>query len=154
MNDEGLSLIVKNITRLLSAFILAYGVYIVLYGHVTPGGGFTGGVILAAGLVLVILAFGRKTTSRMISEQAAAVADSLGALGFLLVALLGYLSAELAGYFTNFLPKGNTGELLSAGAIPISNLAIGVKVGAALFGVVLALAGFRFASQKHKEPTP
>ena len=51
MKSEGLSLIVKNITRLLSAFILLYGIYVVLYGHVSPGGGFTGGVILAAGLL-------------------------------------------------------------------------------------------------------
>jgi len=152
MKTEGLSLIVKNITRLLSAFILLYGVYIVLYGHVSPGGGFTGGVILAAGLVLVILAFGRKTTSRMISEQAAAVADSMGALLFLLVALLGF--AWGGGFFANFPNRGTPGQLYSAGTIAVSNLAIGVKVGAALFGVVLALSMFRLKARKDPELKP
>jgi multisubunit Na+/H+ antiporter MnhB subunit len=149
MNGEGLSLIVKNITRMLTAFILLYGIYIVLYGHVTPGGGFAGGVILAAGGVLVLLAFGRRTTGRMISERAAAVADSLGAMGFLLIALLGYLWA--ASFFTNVPQLGQTGQLYSAGTIPVANLAIGVKVGAALFGAVVALAAFRPA--KKEEPS-
>lgn len=137
---QGMSLIVKNVTRLVAGFIALFGVYIVLYGHVTPGGGFAGGVILAGGLVLVVLAFGEEFSRSVLSHNIARTADSVGALGFLAVALIGYIGGA---FFANFLERGTVGSLWSAGWIPLSNLAIGVKVGAGLFGVFLALALFR-----------
>lgn len=137
----GMSLIVKNITRLVAAFIALFGAYIVLYGHLTPGGGFTGGVILASALVLVVLAFGEEFSRQIFSHGAARVSDSAGALVFLLVGLSGYLAGAFFANFPDLL--GTVGRLASAGTIPISNLAIGVKVGAGLFGVFLALALFR-----------
>jgi len=137
---HGMSLIVKNITRLVAGFIAIFGIYIVLYGHVSPGGGFAGGVILAGALVLVVLAFGEEFSRRVFPQGVAHASDALGAVGFLLVAVLGYM---VGGFFMNFLPRGEPGSLFSAGTIPISNLMIGVKVGAGLFGVFLALALFR-----------
>lgn len=137
---QGMSLIVKNITRVVAGFIVLFGAYIVLYGHVTPGGGFTGGVILAGGLALVVLAFGETFARNVLTHEVAKVADSMGALLFLLVAVLGFAGGV---FFTNFLPPGTVGHLVSAGTIPISNLGIGIKVGAGLFGAFLALAAFR-----------
>jgi len=137
---QGMSLIVKNITRVVAGFIVLFGAYIVLYGHVTPGGGFTGGVILAGGLALVVLAFGEEFARNVLTHEVAKVADSMGALLFLLVAVLGFAGGV---FFTNFLPAGTVGSLMSAGTIPISNLGIGIKVGAGLFGAFLALAAFR-----------
>ena len=137
---QGMSLIVKTITRLVSSFILLFGIYIVLYGHVSPGGGFAGGVILAAGLILILLAFGKEQTLKLVSHSASVTWDSAGALGFLAIAVLGYLAGD---FFINFLGPGEPYELASAGTIPLSNVAIGAKVGAGLFGVFLALAIFR-----------
>jgi len=141
---QGMSLIVKSMTRLVAGFIALFGVYIVLYGHVTPGGGFTGGVILAGGMVLVVLAFGEKFSRQVLTHGVAQASDSIAALVFLLVALGGYMVGGIAcRFFYNFLGRGTVGELFSAGTIPISNLAIGIKVGVGLFGVFLALAVFR-----------
>ena len=137
---QGMSLIVKNITRLVAGFIALYGAYTVLYGHVTPGGGFGGGVVLAAGLVLVVLAFGVPVERSVLSDSATKVGDSLGALLFLAVAFLGY---GMGSFFGNLLPSGETGGLVSAGTIPISNIAIGIKVGAGLVGLFVALSVFR-----------
>ena len=137
---QGMSPIVKNITRVVAGFIVLFGAYIVLYGHVTPGGGFTGGVILAGGLALVGLAFGEEFARKVLTHEVAKTADSMGALLFLLVAVLGFAGGV---FFTNFLPTGTVGSLVSAGTIPIANLGIGIKVGAGLFGVFLALAAFR-----------
>ena len=137
---EGMTLIVKGAARLVAGFIALFGVYIVLYGHVTPGGGFAGGVILAGALVLVVLAFGEEFSRRVLPQGVAHVTDSLAALAFLAVALFGYLAGA---FFENFPGDGQTGGLISAGTIPLSNLAIGLKVGAGLFGVFLALALFR-----------
>jgi len=138
--SEGMSLIVKTMARLVSCFIVLFGIYIVLYGHVSPGGGFAGGVIIAAGFILLLLAFGKEETLKIVTHSKSVTWDSVGALAFLLVAVLGYFVGD---FFLNFLPKGEHYQLASAGAIPLSNLAIGAKVGAGLFGVFLALAIFR-----------
>jgi len=137
---HGMSLIVKSITRLVAGFIAIFGVYTVFYGHVSPGGGFAGGVIVAGAMVLIVLAFGEEFSRKVLPHGTAKVSDALGAMGFLAVALFGYMAG---GFFVNFLPRGEPGTLFSAGTIPISNLAIGVKVGAGLFSVFLALALFR-----------
>lgn len=144
---HGMSLIVKNVTRLVAGFIALFGVYITLYGHVTPGGGFAGGVILAGALVLVVLAFGGDFSRKVLPHGVAKTSDSLGALAFLLVALLGYAAG---GFFVNFLARGEVGALVSAGTLPLSNLAIAIKVGAGLFGVFLALAVFRRRGERQQ----
>jgi len=137
---HGMSPIVKNVTRLVAGFIALFGVYVTLYGHVTPGGGFSGGVILSGALVLVVLAFGEAYSRKVLPHAVATTSESLGALAFLLVALFGYAAG---GFFVNFLARGAVGSLISAGTLPLSNLAIGIKVGSGLFGVFLALALFR-----------
>ena len=137
---QGMTLIVKTIARLVAGFIALFAVYIVLYGHVTPGGGFAGGVILAGALVLVVLAFGEEFSRRVLPQGVVHVADGLAALVFVLVALFGYAAGA---FFENFPGEGHTGTLISAGTIPISNMAIGIKVAAGVFGVFLALALFR-----------
>jgi multicomponent Na+:H+ antiporter subunit B len=147
--STGLSLIVKTITRLVTSFITLFGVYIVLYGHVSPGGGFAGGVILAAGLILVLLAFGKQEAQRLVSPRAAMVWDCGGALAFLAVAVLGYLAGA---FFWNFLGTGQPYLLASAGTLPLLNVAIGAKVAAGLFGVFVVLAMFR--PGRHEEDPP
>ena len=57
---NGMSLIVKRITRYTVGLIFLYGIYIVLHGHLTPGGGFAGGVIIALSFIHIVLAFGKK----------------------------------------------------------------------------------------------
>ena len=136
-----MSNIVETVARWMVGFILLFGAYIVIYGHITPGGGFAGGVVLASGFILVVLALGRDAAMKLMRESAPTVWDCLGALAFLALAVAGYASG---GFFLNFLGKGEPFHLFSGGAIPLYNLAIGIKVGACLFGVFLALAAFRF----------
>ncbi len=133
---EGMTIIVKSITRFVGVMVMLFSVYIVLHGHLTPGGGFAGGVLLASGFVLLTLAFGKDASLKILPQWLASVFESLGALIFLSVALLGFTGGF---FFLNFLPKGKAGELMSAGIIPICNIGIGIKVGAALFAVFAAL---------------
>ena len=144
---EGMTFIVKNVTRLVTGFIAVFGVYIALTGHLSPGGGFAGGVILAAAAILVVLAFGGRYAANVITEPACHVADAAGALGFLLIALCGYF---VGSFFTNFVDLGRLGHFWSGGTIPMANLAILVKVGAGLSGVFLALAAYRRAGTKQE----
>jgi len=136
----GMSLIVKEVTKLVAGFVAVYAAYITLYGHLTPGGGFVGGVILACGFILVVLAFGKSFAARIITDAGAKEWDTFGAMLFLLVALIGYRTGN---FFGNFLPHPGNFRLVSGGTIPLSNIAIGIKVAACLLGVFLALSVFR-----------
>ncbi len=140
----GMTFIVKTITRLLIGIIFLFGVYITFYGHLTPGGGFAGGIMLACGFILLTLAFGKDLALGKLSDFWASLLDNLGAFTFWLVALLGYT----AGYFfSNFIVKANPFGLFSSGTILINNLAIAIKVSASVFAVFLALTIYgRFVS--------
>jgi len=142
MKKTGMTLIVKNVAKLVTAFIAVFGIYIALTGHLAPGGGFAGGVILAAAAVLMVLAFGSGASRKLVKESQCHTWDAAGALGFLAIALCGYIGGS---FFLNFLAPGDAGTLVSGGWIPLSNLAILVKVGAGLAGVFLALSAFRLS---------
>ena len=148
MKNEGMTLIVRNTAKLIIGFIAVFGVYVAATGHVGPGGGFAGGVILAAAAILVVLAFGRTASRRLVTEAQCHTWDAAGAMAFLAVAVLGYL---VGGFFVRFIPVGRTGDVASGGTIPLSNLAIMVKVGAGLAGAFLALAAFRAGRTARRE---
>ena len=150
--SQGMTPIVKNTARLISGFIAVFGIYIALTGHISPGGGFAGGVILAAAAVLIVLAFGRETAERIITPSQCHLWDAAGAGLFLGVAMVGYFSG---GFFVNFIArisKGQVGELFSGGTIIVSNLFILIKVAAGLAGAFLALAAFRRAGLPDGHP--
>lgn len=139
--EVGMTLIVKTITRLTVGLILLYGIYIVLHGHISPGGGFAGGVIIALSFIHLMLAFGKDVALKKLSQTVASLFESLGALMFLSIALIGLTG----GYFflNFFLRKGNPFDLFSAGIIPLCNIAISLKVGAGLFAIFVALVLFK-----------
>jgi len=148
--QAGMTLIVKQVTKLVAGFIALFSAYIILYGHLTPGGGFVGGVILACGFILLVLAFGKELIDRLVGERAPTIWDCLGALGFLGLAVLGYVGGQ---FFMNFLPHPGNFKLVSAGMIPLANIAIGIKVAACLFGVFIALAVFRSPTNRPSSRT-
>jgi multicomponent Na+:H+ antiporter subunit B len=111
--------------------VVVFGVYVVAHGHLTPGGGFQGGVILAAALLLAYAA-GRVRT---LPVDPAEVADAVGAAAYALVAIGGMVFATVA--MANFLGFGSQGSLLSGGMIPILNVAVGVEVSGALTLILL-----------------
>ena len=143
--EHGMSLIVRTVTRLTVGLILLYGIYIVLHGHVSPGGGFAGGVIIALSFVHLMLAFGRETAMRALSESRSALVESLGATLFLGIAVLGFVGGY---FFFNFLGEGEPFTLFSAGTIPLSNISISLKVGGGLFAAAAALVLMRLEPEK------
>lgn len=141
---NGMSTIVKTISRWVCGFIFLYGIYIVAYGHLTPGGGFAGGVILACPFILLVLAEGKEQAMHTLPFRSAGALDCVGAMLFLVLALLGL--AVGGTFFLNFIQKqapGEPGRLFNAGIIPLANLAIGLKVCASLFLVTVLLSVLR-----------
>ena len=127
---EPASLVLSTGCRVLFPLILVFGSYIFIHGHLTPGGGFQGGAIIASGFLLIYLGCRERRISRIASN----LAESLGGLIFVVIGLLGL---AFGGYFlSNFLPKGTANTLFSAGIIPIIYIAIGFKVGSELAGII------------------
>ncbi len=109
--------------------ILAIGVYIVVHGQLTPGGGFQGGVILAAGPLAVFLA-GRYLRMKIVAPHTLVeIGDAAGALGYALVGLSGLVLAGV--FFKDFLPLGAVGHLLSGGQMDLASTAVGLEVSGA-----------------------
>jgi multicomponent Na+:H+ antiporter subunit B len=135
-----MTVIVKTVTRLTAWLILLYGIHIVLHGHISPGGGFAGGVIIALSLIHLTLAYGKEMVFTRLSQSLVELWESTGALLFLAIAVSG-LSAGY--FFANFLPTGEPFSLFSAGTIPLANIAISIKVWAGLFAIFMALVLLR-----------
>ena len=139
---KGMTVIVKTIASWVKILIILFGIYIVLFGHLTPGGGFAGGVILASSYVLIMLAYGKEFVQKDLPLSLDSKLDCLGAFAFAMIAVLGFVFGGT--FFYNFLSKyGQQFNLISAGTIPLSNIAIGLKVGASLFLVIFILSTFR-----------
>ncbi len=132
-NQAGMTLIVKTITRLTVGLILIYGIYIVLQGHISPGGGFAGGVIIALSFIHLMLAFGKEQVLKKLNQARCIFLMSSAALIFLLLCARGFVSghspAIKEGYF----------KLFSAGLIPFCDIAVSILVGMGLFVIFLAL---------------
>jgi len=145
-NEKGMTIIVKTITKLTVGLILLYGIYIVLHGHISPGGGFAGGVIIALSFIHLMLAFGKDVALKKLNEARASFVENLGAIMFLSIAMSGFIG----GYFflNIFLHKGKPFELFSAGIIPLCNIAICLKVGAGLFAIFTVLILFGKSENK------
>ena len=122
-------------SRALTPLILLLGVYVFVNGHLTPGGGFQGGAIVASGMLLLLLA----DPLKQFSHQLISVLESLSGLLFVGIGVLGVLLA--GGFLDNrLLPLGNLGELFSAGVIPVIYSLIGLKVGAEFSSMLASLS--------------
>jgi multicomponent Na+:H+ antiporter subunit B len=139
---KGMSIIVKKITQIIAPLIFMFGLYVIIHGHLTPGGGFAGGVVLAGAFILQILANGEILPKLREEESGLEFLESSAILGFLIIAGLGLLISSTSIFFGNFINRGKIGEIISAGFIPIENIVIGAEVCAAMTTIFIALVVF------------
>lgn len=147
MNGSGgLSRIVKNVTLVLAVPTIVFGLYVVLHGHLTPGGGFAGGAVMATFIALFLVSF-RKEIGGRINASAFPICESLGLLAFTGLALLGISSTFFYNFLANsdFLfgtsvPFGaNPGCLGTGGITPLMNIAVGLEVFSGLSLVIFTM---------------
>ena len=141
-----MSKIVKTISFILAVPIIIFGLYVILHGHLTPGGGFPGGAIIATLAALFLVAFGRSSV-RESHKEFLSLLESLALTSFILLAFLGLRST----FFHNFLANTgsifgksisygvNSGYLSTAGIIPLMNILVGIGVLAALSLIVVMM---------------
>jgi multicomponent Na+:H+ antiporter subunit B len=116
----------KLTSLILIPLLVAFGASLVFHGQLTPGGGFQGGVVLAAGPVAVLLAGRYLSMKRVAPERLLEAADSAGAAGYALVGLGGLVFAGV--FLKDPLPLGSAGHLLSSGMMPLNSIAVGLEV--------------------------
>lgn len=121
-------------SRYLFPILLLYGVYIIIHGHLSPGGGFQGGVVIASAFLLLFIGYKDYT----VSHKAVTVFESLSGASFVIIGLVGLFLASVSTFLGNFLPHPAEalGTLLSAGIIPVIYALIGVKVGSEMTGLI------------------
>lgn len=139
---KGMTVIVKKTTQLIAGMVFLYGIYVIIHGHLTPGGGFAGGVILAGSFILLILAFGSDFIKLTKEEAGSTLYENLAILAVIFLAITGLLIGTRI-FFLNWLPKGTLGELVSAGIIPLYNIFVGIEVASSILTIFLALVIFK-----------
>ena len=134
-----MTLIVKTVTRLTIGLILIYGIFITLHGHLGPGGGFAGGVIIALSLIHILLAFGKDVALKKLKESLI--------LSIMIVAALVFFGLSIFNFVGSCsglqLQAENKFALFSCGNIPLYDIAVGLMVGMGLFAIFLTLTLFR-----------
>ncbi|TCS64696.1 Na(+)/H(+) antiporter subunit B [Varunaivibrio sulfuroxidans] len=122
-------------SRLLAPLIVLLGAYVFVNGHLTPGGGFQGGAIVASAVLLMLLS----NPLRRFSHRLIGAVESISGLVYVTLGVLGLVFA--GGFLDNrILPLGAFGTLFSAGAIPVIYTVIGLKVGAEFSSMMVSLS--------------
>lgn len=159
-------LIGRSAGRLLVPFIFIFGLYIVAHGHLSPGGGFQGGAVIATGVALVLVCYYyRECMDHFIGADNFKLIESAGLILFITTALAGLVLAS--GFFFNWLNGSgglfgnpvaygiNSGDLFTAGMIPVMNFAVGIEVFGGLAVVLLYMfAGLKETTHEEDEAEP
>ena len=98
IQEKGMSLIVKTVTKLTFGLIIFYGIYITLIGHISPGGGFAGGVIIALAFIHIMLAFGKEVALKRLRSNVLRPLISAAALVFLFIVITGFPGKHISAY--------------------------------------------------------
>ena len=123
--------ILRKSALIVFPIIMVFGVYVILNGHISPGGGFSGGAILGAGFVLFLSAFGFNRTERFMNANTVRIIT--------LVALLVYCLSKCYSFFTGAnhlesgIPLGTPGAILSSGLILVLNICVGMVVACTMY---------------------
>lgn len=123
--------ILQTAAYILVPIIIIFGVYVILNGHLGPGGGFSGGAIIGAGLILYLNAFGFQKTERFFTEKTYKIISFLS-LSFYCIAK-SYSFYTGANHIESVIPKGTPGAILSSGLILPLNIAVGLVVACTMY---------------------
>ncbi|MHC1564246.1 MAG: MnhB domain-containing protein [Candidatus Hecatellaceae archaeon] len=138
-----MSLIVKTVSRMLTPVMLLVAAYIILHGHITHGGGFQGGVLVACAFILLIIAFGIDYVEAKVSFSFGQAFRSLGATIIIIAALVGMVFGFWFFKNVGVYPYGFPGEVFSAGSLIIYNLGEMANVSASFLVAFYFLIRFR-----------
>ena len=123
--------ILQGVALVLCPVIFIFGIYIILNGHLSPGGGFSGGSIMGAGLILYVVAFGFQKTQRFFDEHVYKIAKITALCMYGLIGTYFYMTG--ANGIENHIPLGIPGHILSSGIILPINICVGLEVACTMY---------------------
>lgn len=148
-----MSQILKLIALPISIILICLGIMTVLGGHITPGGGFQGGAMIASGVIFSLLVYGLGNSPMEFSHTYIEIFESVGALGYIILGLVGLFAGGFFLYnvgadILNIVPASiqsifHYPDTTNAGIIPYLNIFVGLKVFAGLSAIAIAFAGFK-----------
>ena len=128
---QGPSELVRNGAEVVLPLIFLFGIYVIINGHLSAGGGFQGGAVVASGVMLLMLAY----PTGAIHHGFLTITETLAGVFYVSIGILGMVFA--GGFLdSHILPRGDFGTLFSAGAIPLISTLLGIKVGAELSVII------------------
>ena len=125
-------IILKTIVFIIFPILLIFGLYIMLNGHLGPGGGFSGGAVTGAGIILYSYAFGYKKVRRFFNERTFKIVSFIALCFYSLSKTYSFFTG--ANHIESIISKGIAGQILSSGLILPLNIAVGFVVACTMFG--------------------
>jgi multicomponent Na+:H+ antiporter subunit B len=144
-----LSETVQVFTTAIFSFSVLFGIYIATHGQLTPGGGFQGGVIIAAAPMLLYIAENTDAFRRILSHPLVEFFEGLGASAYALIGLIALFVGT--PFLTNVLPLGRTGDVFSSGTIALISSCVGIEVTAAFMLVIFEYLREILSREKNEE---
>lgn len=129
--EPGEDLILQKIAKIVCPFIFLLGIYVILNGHLSPGGGFSGGAIIGAGLILYAVAFGFNKTQRFFNEKIYTIIKVSALMAYGLIAIYFFFTG--ANGLPSIFPHGIPGRILSGGIIMPINVCVGTEVACTIY---------------------
>lgn len=123
--------ILQTVAKVLCPIIFLFGIYVVLNGQLSPGGGFSGGAVLGAGMILYVNAFGIKKTQKFFNESVYKVAKITALTLYGIIGSYFYIMG--ANGLNNHIPLGTPGSILSGGIILPIDIAVGIEVACTMY---------------------
>lgn len=123
--------ILQGITKILVPIIMIFGIYIILNGHLSPGGGFSGGAVIGAGLILYLNAFGFEKTERFFTEKTYKWVSFCALLFYCLAKSYSFYTG--AHHLESGIPLGTPGAIVSSGLILPLNICVGMVVACTMY---------------------
>ncbi len=124
-------LILQTAAKILTPFLFIFGIYVILCGHLGPGGGFSGGAVIGSGLILYLTAFGFEKTEKFFTAKTYKVTS--------FTALACYSLSKCYSFYTgangieSIIPLGTPGAILSSGLILVLNICVGIVVAGTMY---------------------
>ena len=130
--------IITTCANIVLPISLVLGAYVILHGHLSPGGGFQGGVLIAGAIAILYVAYGGTKVANTFNMKKLKISENLGALGFVFLGTLGIIYGT--SFFRNVIYNhGEAGKLYSSGTIFWMNFAVGYKVLAGIGFLLLVM---------------
>lgn len=135
-------LILQKVAFFLVPFLMIFGIYIILNGHLSPGGGFSGGAVIGAGLILYLNAFGFKKTERFFTQKTFKTVTFCALTFYCLAKSYSFFTG--ANHIESHIPLGKAGAIISSGLILPLNICVGMVVACTMytFYVLFRKGGF------------